>query len=145
MVQAPLLRWDHAPLLDQASSKMSQDRVAWHGILHVEECLGEAPEVVDGLWTLLNAYARGALGEPVRGDAEDGSGCRQSSAPRKHPEGELVVANGVHRAAMPNENCGHASNGFAALLRRRMGEARERCKGGRRAMRRRLEQKAAAA
>ena len=86
--------------------------VAGCRILHVEQRLRKAVEIVDGLWLLHGGYRR-AGGVPVRGDRENRFRFTDPRAELPPRLGVTVALERIHRAAVSEENRRHAGGGLA--------------------------------
>ncbi len=71
VVQAPIETDARARRTEELHHPLGQGRVAWRRVLHREELVGKAAEVVDRLWSIVAGQER-AGHEPVRRHAQDG-------------------------------------------------------------------------
>src|SRR6267142_705223 len=101
---------------EQLADPRRELRLSGRRVLNVEQRLGEAVEIVDRLGAAHRGHG-GAFGVPVRRHAQDGLGSRNRLAEPPPDFRVLIVLQGVHRAAVPEEHHRHPGS----LARRRHG------------------------
>ena len=107
VIEAPeFIVWVDGRVRRIAADAFSSPRVAGGRVLNIEKLLGKPVEVMDGFW-ILHMRHPGALGHPVRGDAEDGFGPGKPFPQLTELSRKRRVANRVHRASVPDENDRH--------------------------------------
>ena len=109
VVQPPILRGHHLGLLHKGSGLAGTGRVARRGVADARERRRKAAEVVDGFRPRLHVDGRGAARQPVGRNAQDGAGARQLLPPAGQAAREGGIADGIHGAAVADENHWHAA------------------------------------